>query len=922
MFYLKQLGRDKGNPTNMLKAINVKNMPELINKVIPKDIIKPAVIYPTLSEINAIDQLKNTMNKNISGKSYIGMGFHPTRMPGVVKKNVFNNPTWYTAYTSYQTEVSQGKLEMLSNYQKMVCNLTGLPLANASLLDESSSVVEAIAMCVEVTKKKSVLISSALHPQNIQVVKTRCMFRDMNINITDNITIDTINALDNSDKYACMVLQYPNTFGNIEDYNELISCAKNKGMKVILVTDPLALTVLKTPGELGADIAVGTMQRFGIPMFFGGPHASYLACQSELVRYVPGRIVGESMDTYGNTAYRLALQTREQHIKKQKAISNICTSQALLAILSTFYAMHHGPEGIMSIANTTHENTFRLKSALASAGFDTNSAFFDTVNIKLNKTDIDHFYDKALNNNVFLRKINDEHLGISLNELTDINDVKNLAKIFECDDKLSVSTPFENPIQPLLQRSNPILDDDCFSAYSTETDLMRYMHILQRRDYSLVDGMIPLGSCTMKLNSAEAMEALNWDNVQNIHPYAPPSTTKGYTEMIDELDNILCKVTHFDKFSFQPNSGSSGELAGLIAIRQYLNNDKRNICLIPASAHGTNFASAKLAGFIIKEIKCDKDGSISLEHLNEILSDPKHEGKIGCGIITYPSTHGIFEESILDITSAIHDVGGQIYMDGANMNAQCGLTNPVICGADVCHLNLHKTFAIPHGGGGPGVGPIGVKKHLIPFLPDDSHMVSSAPHGSAGILTITHLYLKMLGSSGLTKVTERAILNANYLMMGLKDHFNVLYTNNEGFVGHEFIIDIRPFSAYKIGCMDVAKRILDYHFYSPTVSWPVQNTLMIEPTESESKEELDRFISMMISIREEIQEVIDGKYPTDNNVLVNSPHPHQALFGEWNYPYTREKAFQPFPDKFYPPVARIDDVAGDKNILQLHTGKK
>ena len=451
---------------------------------------------------------------------------------------------------------------------------------------------------------------------------------------------------------------------------------------------------------------------------------------------------------------------------------------------------------------------------------------------------------------------------------------------------------------------------------------MRYMHILQRRDYSLVDGMIPLGSCTMKLNSAEVMEALNWDSVQNIHPYAPASATKGYSDMINELDEILCKITHFDKFSFQPNSGSSGELAGLIAIRQYLDNDERNICLIPASAHGTNFASAKLAGFIIKEIKCNGDGSISVNHLNEILADPKHNGKIGCGIITYPSTHGIFEESILEITNAIHDAGGQVYMDGANMNAQCGLTNPVTCGADVCHLNLHKTFAIPHGGGGPGVGPIGVKKHLIPFLPSDSHMVSSSLHGSAGILTITYLYLKMLGSEGVTKVTERAILNANYLMMGLRDHYKILYTNNEGFVGHEFIVDVRPFSSYGIGCMDIAKRILDYHFYAPTVSWPVANTLMIEPTESESKEELDRFINMMISIRAEIQEVIDGIYTKDNNVLVNSPHPHQSLYGEWPHPYSKEKAFQPFPDKFYPPVSRIDDVNGDKNILQMHTMKK
>ena len=697
---------------------------------------------------------------------------------------------------------------------------------------------------------------------------------------------------------------------------------------VILVTDPYALTMLKSPGDLGADISVGTMQRFGVPMFFGGPHASYLACSSELLRYVPGRIVGLSTDALGNPAYRLALQVREQHIKKQNAISNICTAQSFLAILSTFYAMHHGPEGIKLISDTMHNNTLNLQLSLIANGFDVNKNFFDTLSIKLNKKDMEYFYNKALESNIYLRKIDNEYLGISLNELTDKMDVENLANIFDCNVKLDNSLTSldllknNNPIPSNLHRSSAILDDDCFNAYSTETDLMRFMHILQRKDYSLVDGMIPLGSCTMKLNSAEAMEALNWENVQNIHPYAPLDKVNGYTDMINELDEMLCKITHFDKFSFQPNSGSSGELAGLIAIRQYLNDTSKNICLIPSSAHGTNFTSAKLAGFIIKEIKCDNEGSICLDHLKSILENPDNENKIGCIIITYPSTHGIFEENVLDITDMIHKAGGQVYMDGANMNAQCGITNPVICGADVCHLNLHKTFAIPHGGGGPGVGPIGVKSHLIPYLPNTTHMVSSSLHGSAGILTITYLYLKMLGTSGVKKVTERAILNANYLMMGLKDHYKILYTNKNGFVGHEFIVDVRPFRSHGIGCMDIAKRILDYHFYSPTISWPVPNTIMIEPTESESKEELDRFISAMISIRHEIQEVIDGTYSKENNVIVNAPHAHESLFGEWNRPYSKEKAYQPFSSKFYPPVARIDDVNGDKDLLKLHTISK
>ena len=909
MFLRRHIGR--GNIESMLRICRVNNYEKLIENVIPKNIHSPIEYFVHNSENQAISEMSTIMNNNKIYKNYIGTGYYDCITPTVIQRNILENPLWYTAYTPYQAEISQGRLESLYNYQNMISELTGLPVSNSSLLDEATSAAEAVNMTINYHrgKRKKILISKSLHPQNISVIKNRAKYQNIQICIQNEFEF----KLD--ENISSIVLQYPNTFGTIHDYTNIISECKKKDIKIILITDLLALCLLKSPKELNADICVGNTQRFGVPLFNGGPHAAFISCEMDLVRFMPGRIISDTIDRNNNKAYRMVLQTREQHIKKGAATSNICTAQALLANISSFYALYHGKHGLIEIAKKINNNAYRLNSSLSQNGFNVHNYFFDTLHISSEKNDIDFFYKKALDSKINLRRIDENCIGISLDETTSEIDINLLADIFDIrlfDYKCNKSIPTE------FLRNDSFMLDDIYSKYNTETELLRYITYLQNKDYSLAHGMIPLGSCTMKLNATTQLIPLGWDSIQKIHPHAPHDQTRGYKIMISELDDLLCNITGFDKISFQPNSGSNGEYAGLITIIEYLNSinqSNRKICLIPKSAHGTNFASAKMAGLKIKEINCNKYGEIDIDDLDTLIE--KYNNDIACLMVTYPSTHGVFEENIQSICEKIHNSGGQVYMDGANMNAQCGLTNPVICGADVCHLNLHKTFAIPHGGGGPGVGPIGVKKHLIDFLPsnDLSNRVSGAPYGSASILTISYLYLKLLGSHGVRESSLRAILNANYMMFRLNEYFDILYKNKNGYCAHEFIIDLRKYRKYGITEMDIAKRLLDYSFHSPTVSWPVPGSIMIEPTESESQEELDRFINAMINIKSEINDIINGKYSKEDNMLVNSPHDIREVFNDWNHSYKIKDAFKHFDGKFYPSVSRINDVYGDKKFI-------
>ncbi|PQJ62249.1 aminomethyl-transferring glycine dehydrogenase [Photobacterium angustum] len=917
----------------MLETIGVGSIDQLIAQTVPASIrlTEPMTLPQAQSEAAMLAELKQIAGKNIINKSYIGQGYYNTFTPNVILRNVLENPGWYTAYTPYQPEISQGRLESLLNYQQMIMDLTAMELANASLLDEATAAAEAMTLCKRAGKNKSnaFFISTDLHPQTIDVVTTRAKY------VGFEIITGSAEDLEKHDVFGAL-LQYPASNGELQDLTDIIDAAHDKKTLVAVASDLLALTVLKAPGEMGADVVIGSAQRFGVPMGFGGPHAGFMATKDKHKRTMPGRVIGVSKDAKGNQALRMAMQTREQHIRREKATSNICTAQALLANMAAFYALYHGPEGLKKIGRRVHHFTAVLAAGLRNNGFELeNQHFFDTLTIKTsNKTNA--LYQKALDAGINLRKYSDK-LGISIDETTLAEDIEQLLGLFTNQD-LKVSMFSEDiaadefaAIPPACRRSSAYLTHSVFSRYHSETQMMRYMKQLENKDYSLTHGMIPLGSCTMKLNAVAEMLPVTWPEIGQLHPFAPQTQTLGYQELAKNLSEMLCSITGYDAFSLQPNSGAQGEYAGLIAIQRYheANGDShRNVCLIPSSAHGTNPASAAMVSMKVVVVGCDELGNIDIDDLKAKIE--KHRDALSCIMITYPSTHGVYEEAVQEVCDLVHEAGGQVYLDGANMNAQVGLTSPGFIGSDVSHLNLHKTFCIPHGGGGPGMGPIGVKSHLTPFLPghvEDTnsdelqYAVSAAALGSASILPISYAYIAMMGEQGLTQATELAILNANYVMERLRPHYPVLYRGTEGRIAHECIIDLRPIKdASGISEEDIAKRLMDYGFHAPTMSFPVAGTLMIEPTESEDIAELDRFCDAMIAIKEEINLVQSGEWPLDDNPLVNAPHSQVDMMeSEWNHAYSREVACFPSAHtktaKYWPSVNRVDNVFGDRNLV-------
>ncbi len=921
----------------MLKVIGVSSMEELIDKTIPAAIRlpKPLHLPSGMNEYEFLNHIKAIASKNKIYKTYIGMGYYNTITPAVIMRNIFENPGWYTAYTPYQTEISQGRLEALMTFQTMVSNLTKMPLANASLLDEATAGGECMLMFYNSRSRQAVkdnihkiFIADDVFPQTIDVIKTNAAPRGIEVVVGKASEIE----LDNS--FFGAIVQYPNQFGEVIDYTNFIATAKEKGIFVGVASDIMALALLKAPGEIGADCAFGTTQRFGIPMGFGGPAAAYYACTEDFKRVFPGRIIGWSVDVQGNKALRMALGMREQHIKREKATSNICTSQALVAIMAGFYAAWHGKDGIRAIAQNINTMAGVLAKEIERYGYKQhNKYFFDTLAIQCPvKTDV--IKKIAIENHINFRYICDECIGISIDETTSKDDVNNILRVlaeaagkkFEplvCEGKCSCSV---NTIPTELKRTSGYLEHPIFNTYHSETKMMRYMKKLEIKDLALNRAMIPLGSCTMKLNAAAEMMPLSWPEFTQIHPFVPADQAVGYYEMIDNMNKAISEITGFAAVSFQPNSGAAGEYAGLMVIRNYhiaQGHANRTVCLIPASAHGTNPASAAKAGMQIVIVKSTEHGEIDVDDLK--AKAEQYRDTLSCLMVTYPSTHGVFEESILDIINTIHANGGLVYMDGANMNAQVGLTSPGYMGADVCHLNLHKTFAMPHGGGGPGVGPIGVAAKLVDFLPSHSQVkvggshgnaMSASPFGSAMLLPITYGYLKMLGGEGLAEATRHAILGANYIKARLAPYYKILYTGKQGMCAHEMILDCNEFNL-KVSVGDIAKRLMDYGFHAPTVAFPVHNTLMVEPTESEPLTELDRLCDAFIAIREEIQEIMDGKSEQSNNPVFNAPHTMQVVCAsEWNRPYTREKAAfpQPHDDKYWPTISKIDDAYGDRNL--------
>lgn len=935
----RHIGISSTDEAKMLKNIGVGSIDELIDQTIPKDIrIQGSLNLPeALSEYEYAEEMAQLASKNRQASTYIGMGWYGTVTPAVIFRNVFENPVWYTSYTPYQAEISQGRLEALLNYQTMVSDLTGLPLANCSLLDEATGGAEAVTMMFNLRSReqekrgaRKVFIDQNMFPQTIAVINTRMRPQGITVEIGDYKTINL------DDSYFGIVLQYPNGDGNIIDYKVIVEKAKSLDCKVAVATDLMALTLLTPPGDWGADIAFGSSQRFGVPMFYGGPSAGFFATRDEYKRQVPGRIIGISKDVYGKEAYRMALQTREQHIKREKATSNICTAQALLATMSGFYAAYHGPEGLINIAKRIHSVTAHVVSELNELGFvNCNEHYFDTIKIKLPKgITQDDIRMHAEMRDINLRYFEDGTLGISIDETITAYKVHELLAVFSIAagrDKVYMidDLPEKSTISEDFRRKSLFMQQAVFNSYHTETEMMRYIKRLDRKDISLAHSMISLGSCTMKLNAASEMLPLGHGGFQNIHPFAPRYQVQGYIELIAQLGEYLKEITGFAGISFQPNSGAAGEYAGLMTIREYqrsIGEGHRNIILIPQSAHGTNPASAVQAGYTTVIIACDEKGNVIVEDMAAKAEEYK-DNLAGC-MITYPSTHGIFEESIRTLCEVVHKYGGQVYMDGANMNAQVGLTSPGVIGADVCHLNLHKTFAIPHGGGGPGEGPICVAEHLVPFLPhhpvaDGSSLntVSSSPFGSAGILPITYGYIRMMGADGLKRATQIAILNANYLAENLKDTYGIVYRGRQGRVGHELILECRNIKEKSgITESDIAKRLMDYGYHAPTLSFPVAGTLMIEPTESESLNELDRFLSTMNQIWREIQEIEKGDYTKDDNVLVNAPHPQYEITADnWTHAYPRSKAAYPLDhlkeNKFWINVARVDNAYGDRNLV-------
>jgi glycine dehydrogenase len=928
-FTQRHIGPNPDDVKQMLDILGLSNLDDLIDKTVPQAIrFHQTLNLPAAqSEYAALAKLKQIADKNQVYRSFIGMGYYDCITPTVIQRNILENPGWYTAYTPYQPEIAQGRLEALLNFQTMIIDLTGLEIANASLLDEGTAAAEAMSMSYGVCKNKShnYFVSSECHPQTIDVLQTRAKPLGINIIIGDHQTFDF------SETIFGAILQYPATDGTIYDYCDFITKSHAQGALVTVAADPLSLLLLTPPGELGADIAVGSTQRFGIPLGFGGPHAAYFATKEEYKRLVPGRIVGVSKDVNGKPALRLALQTREQHIRRDKATSNICTAQVLLAVMASMYAVYHGPDGLRAIAQNIHELTATLAAGLQKLGYKISSEnFFDTLRVELGNTKLEAILDAAHERNINLRIFDNSTVGISLDETTTEADLIDIWQIFALKDELPFTVK-ELPIShSQLSRTSKYLTHPVFNRYHSETELLRYLHQLESKDLSLTTSMIPLGSCTMKLNATSEMIPVTWAEFGKIHPFAPISQTRGYQILFQQLEAWLGEITGFAGISLQPNAGSQGEYAGLLVIHEYHQNrgeGHRNVCLIPQSAHGTNPASAVMCGMKVVGVACDDHGNIDVEDLK--AKAEKHSHELSALMVTYPSTHGVFEEAIQEICAVIHSHGGQVYMDGANMNAQVGICRPGDFGADVCHLNLHKTFCIPHGGGGPGMGPIGVASHLVPFLPGHSVVrmggdlgaVSAAPWGSASILVISWMYIIMMGADGLTEATKIAILNANYIAKKLESYYPVLYQGKNGLVAHECILDLRSLKkSAQIEIDDVAKRLMDYGFHAPTVSWPVAGTIMVEPTESESKQELDRFCDALIAIREEVAAIESGKMDIHDNLLKNAPHTAESLIvGEWNHPYSREQAAYPAlwnkEYKFWPSVGRIDAAFGDRNFV-------
>jgi glycine dehydrogenase len=936
-FEQRHIAPNEHDTAKMLETIGVNSVDELISQTVPSNIrLKTNLNLPAAkSEADYLIDLKQTASKNKVFKSYIGQGYHDVIIPGVIQRNILENPGWYTQYTPYQAEIAQGRLQALLNFQTMVMDLTGMEIANASLLDEGTAAAEAMFMQYSLRKNESAkifFVSEEVSVQTIDILQTRAAPFGINLLIGSHETV----ILDETMFGA--IIQYPASKGQIFDYSDFAVKAHEKGIKLTVVADIMALALLSPPGEWGADIVVGSSQRFGIPMGFGGPHAAFFATKEEYKRSLPGRIIGVTIDSAGNYALRMALQTREQHIRRDKATSNICTAQALLAIMSSMYAVYHGPTGIKKIAERIHGLTVLLSQSLETLGYkQENSHFFDTIKLELGDL-INPIHAEALNNEVNLN-YNGSLVSITLDETTTPNDVLTIIRFFakvmgknanELDlDKIKSGISSHVPTQ--LQRKSAYLTHPVFNTYHSEHEMLRYIKSLEAKDLSLCHSMIALGSCTMKLNATTEMVPVTWAEFSKIHPFAPVDQVGGYMQIFDELDNWLSEITGFAAMSLQPNSGAQGEYAGLMVIRAYhldRGDTHRNIALIPSSAHGTNPASASMAGMKIIIVKCDEKGNIDVADLTAKVEE--HSNNLSCLMVTYPSTHGVFEESIIEICEIIHKNGGQVYMDGANMNAQVGLTSPAAIGADVCHLNLHKTFCIPHGGGGPGMGPIGVAKHLVPFLPGHAVVdmgneksisaVSSAPWGSASILLISHAYIAMMGGDGLTNATKYAILNANYIKARLENSYPVLYSGSQGRCAHEMILDCRSFKALGIEVTDIAKRLMDYGFHAPTVSFPVAGTVMIEPTESEPKHELDRFCDAMIAIRTEISEVENGKLDPVDNPLKNAPHTAAVVTSdEWAHSYSRQTAAFPLPYvaafKFWPSVGRVNDTHGDRTLI-------
>ncbi|MBK6481877.1 MAG: aminomethyl-transferring glycine dehydrogenase [Chitinophagaceae bacterium] len=937
-FASRHIGVNDNDIPEMLKVIGAGSLDQLIAESVPEQIKlrKPLNIGPAISEHAYLQDIRAKAKKNKIFRSYIGMGYYNTITPPPILRNLFENPGWYTQYTPYQAEIAQGRLESLLNFQTMVMDLTGMEVANASLLDEGTAAAEAMIMLFHAREtgeeSKTVFIASdKLFPQTIEILKTRAAPLGIELKVVNNNQPLTL-----TDSCFGAIVQYPDSDGAVHDYALFISAAHAKGIKVIMAADLLSLTLLKSPGELGADVAIGTAQRFGVPLGYGGPHAAYFATKEAFKRQMPGRIIGVSIDAKGNQAYRMSLQTREQHIKREKATSNICTAQALLANMAAMYAVYHGPDGLKSIAHRIHQMTASLAQSLSRLGINQlNAAFFDTLKLDIGTIPVSKIKAAALKKGINFRYFEEGQIGISLDETVFADDLKDIISVFKTVSGLQNETELPVVVQlelsESLKRNSTFLEHPVFNRYHSETQLMRYIKSLENKDLSLTDSMISLGSCTMKLNAASEMIPVSFPEFSQIHPFVPTDQVKGYQQIIKELEDALCRITGFPACSLQPNSGAQGEYAGLMVIMAYHHDrgDKqRNIALIPSSAHGTNPASAVMAGMKVIVVQCDDAGNVEVDDLRAKAIQYKNE--LAALLITYPSTHGVFEERIREICEIIHKNGGLVYMDGANMNAQVGLTSPATIGADVNHINLHKTFSIPHGGGGPGMGPICVAKHLAPYLPTNPVIkvggkkgitaVSAAPWGSASILLISYAYIRMLGTEGCTMATKIAILNANYIKSRLEKEFAILYQGKMGRCAHEMIVDMREFKKYGIEVEDIAKRLIDYGFHAPTVSFPVPGTMMIEPTESEDKPELDRFCTAMLSIRSEIQEVIDGIADKSDNVLKHAPHTMQEVTAdEWQHAYSRTKAAYPLSylkhRKFWATVARINNTYGDRNLV-------